>query len=588
MKENINWDLSDLYSSTEDPEIKKNIEELTSLSIKFKAKYKNSISNLSSSELYDAFSEYEKILSIIYKLGEFAQLLTSIETNNSKYKSFESEIEELSANIENNLVFFDLELGNLPEEKQKQLLSSKKLGNYNYYMHRIFETAQYNLSEKEEQLINIKDLSGTDGWEKMYEELTSNFEFTIKIENRNIKMNGSQLRALRLHPDSNVRKSAMKKLFSKYQENSIAITSAYNNILKDFNLERKLRGYKSSIQVKNIENDLDDKIVSTLHEVTKTSYPLVQRFYSIKKELLNKKTLFLSDIYAPQQKSVKEYDWAETKDIVLNSFRAFDHQFYQIAKQMITEKRIDVNIKQGKRGGAFCSSSTPELKPYILLNHTGKTRDLYTFAHETGHAIHDILCSKQSILNYHPILPMAETASVFSEMLLTDFLLKTSNDKTFKRNLLTEKIQDIFATSHRQNMFSNFEKRTHKKLSEGLLSSKELCSIYKEELQNMFGDVVKITDEYTWEWASIPHIFGSPFYVYAYNFANLIVMALYQQYKEEGESFIPKFKMMLSMGSSASPRDITGLIGIDITDRKFWKKSIKVIESYIDELEKLL
>jgi len=220
-----------------------------------------------------------------------------------------------------------------------------------------------------------------------------------------------------------------------------------------------------------------------------------------------------------------------------------------------------------------------------MLNYLGKPRDVSTMAHELGHAIHDVLASKQTLTNFHPILPLAETASVFSEMLVTDHLKKQLTDKQSKIVMLCEKCEDIFATSHRQNMFSMFEKQSHSSISDKLLSSDELCELYHEQLLSMFGDSVTITPEYHWEWASIPHFLDYPFYVYAYNFGNLLVFALYQMYLEEGQDFVPKLKTLLEAGSFQSPLDITRSIGIDIESADFWQKSIVYIQDMVDELE---
>jgi oligoendopeptidase F len=273
---------------------------------------------------------------------------------------------------------------------------------------------------------------------------------------------------------------------------------------------------------------------------------------------------------------------------VLECFSAFDDDFYKMAKTMFDEDRIDAPVSHGKKGGAFCYGSTPELRPYIMLNFLGKQQDIFTIAHELGHAVHDFFSAKQTLLNYHPILPLAETASVFSEMLVTDLLLKRDTDPTTKKAILTDKLESIFATSHRQNMFSRFEITAHKTISKRLMSSDELCELYKSELNMMFGKSIRYTDEYSWEWSSIPHIYEVPFYVYAYNFGNLLVMALYQSYLEDGKLFIPKYKQFLSMGSSASPFDIAKLVGANINSIDFWEKSLLYIEKLIFDLEGLV
>ena len=272
----------------------------------------------------------------------------------------------------------------------------------------------------------------------------------------------------------------------------------------------------------------------------------------------------------------------------MDGFYAFDQEFGDIAQKMFDDHRIHAPVLKNKRGGAFCSGSVPEVYPYVMLNFLGKPRDVSTMAHELGHAIHDVLAAKQSLVNYHPILPLAETASVFSEMVITDKLKKEISDKQSKIVLLSEKLEDIFATSHRQNMFSEFEKKTHGILSEKLCSAPELCDIYYGLLKNVFGSSVTLTKEYSWEWATIPHFLDYPFYVYAYNFGNLLVIALYQKFLEEGSSFIPKLKSILAAGNSCSPLAMTQSIGVDIESADFWQKSIIYIESMLDELETLV
>jgi len=401
-------------------------------------------------------------------------------------------------------------------------------------------------------------------------------------------MNGSELRALRYHPKQDVRCEAMTCFFSRYEEQKLAVTHAFNHIVKDCAIEREIRGYKSPISVRNVQNDLDDKVVQVLHEVTQESSHLVNRYYKLKARLLGLERFTLADIYAPLPQSSTSFTWEQATDLVLRGFQNFDPTFHEMAKKMFDENRVDAPVTASKRGGAFCSSSTPDVAPYVLLNFLGKQRDVSTMAHELGHAIHDMYCSKQNLFNYHPILPLAETASVFSEMIVTDLLLKEQTDKTSKIALLTEKLEDIFATSHRQNMFSFFEQTIHAQIEKGLMSTTELCETYQSSLESMFGDAVTYTPEYQWEWSTIPHLVESPFYVYAYNFGNLLVMALYQSYLEEGAAFIPKFKELLSLGSSKSPVAITQVVGVDITDPNFWRKSLVYTEHLIDELESLI
>lgn len=586
--EAVRWDLSELYQSLDDPAIPAALQKIEQDVDQFVGRYKNHISELSSEALSTAFQQLAALLENAYKLEQYASLRYAVDTSDEQLKAFEAKINELTAKASNKLVFFDLELGRLTPAQMDRHRQAGCLSAYHYYLKRKFETAKYDLSEKEEQLGTLKDLTGSQAFYTLYEELVSSFRFEFELDGVKQTLNGDELRALRQHPDQEVRRRAMKDFLNRYQEHRIVISNCYNNIVKSYNIERELRGYPNAITQRNVGNDLNDQAVAALHEATVASYPLVHRYYDLKKKIMNLSDMTLADIYAPMPASSKSYSWDEAQSLVLTAFARFDNDFHQKARLMLDQQRIDAPVEPAKRGGAFCSSSIPGLNPYVLLNFTGKLRDVSTLAHELGHAIHAMFSSRQTIFNYHAILPLAETASLFSEMVLTDHLLKHESDPQVKISLLTNKLEEIFASSHRQNMFSCFEMATHDKIHRNLLSADELCRLYREELEKMFGQSVIITEEYQWEWAAIPHIFAYPFYVYAYNFANLLVLALYQHFLEQGTDFIPKFKQMLALGSSTDPVTITALAGADIRHQSFWEKSLKVIERYIDELEELI
>lgn len=587
--ENIRWNLVDLFKGIDDPAIQQVLTTSKSNAEKFQKTYKGRVAELSAQELAKAYLDHEEMAVPLYKVSQFASLTLSTDTSNHDAKALESKIDDASSEIENLLVFFELELGHISKERYEMLKKDPALQNYAYLLERSFENAKYNLSEKEEQVINLKDLTGIDAHKKLYEEFTSAFEFEFTLDGKLNKMNGSELRALRQHENKDVRRSAMKLFLSRYEDHKIVFEHLYNQVAKDFATEINLRGYpKSAISVRNLGNDLSDEAVQALHDATSESTALVSRYYKLKAKLLNLPDMTLADIYAPMPKSSKKYSYEEAKQLVLDGFKAFDEEFYSFAKLMFDQNRIDAPVLPKKRGGAFCSSSTPDVKPYVLLNFLGRQRDVSTMAHELGHAIHDMYCEKQTLFNYHPILPLAETASVFSEMIITDLLLKQEGSREDKIALLTDKLEDIFATSFRQNMFSRFEMQAHGKIAEGLMSHRDLCDLYQSELKLMFGDSVTFTPEYQWEWAAIPHIYNWPFYVYSYNFGNLLVMALYQKYKEEGQAFIPKLKAVLAMGSAANPTEITAIVGADITSKAFWKKSMTIIEGLLKQLEDLV
>ena len=584
--ENIRWDLTDLFIGADDPKINESLALSSDRAVAFKHKYKSKVSDLTILDLNYAYTELIELFEPIYRVHQFGSLSLSTNTSDDAIKSLSARIEETLSSISNKILFFSLELAE--RDDLETLENMPGLEDFKYNLNQTHKTKKYNLSEKEEQLINLKALTGKSAFKKMYSEYTSSFMFEFELDSDVINLTGTELRALRQHSDSDVRHRAMDTFFTKFKENKLIFTHVYNDIIKDYNIDRNLRGYPSSINVMNVNNDIDDSAVSALMDVTTESNTLVQRYYKLKRKMLGLNELTLADIYAPLPNASRTYTWNEAQKLVLDAFASFDDEFYVLAKSMFDLNRIDGPAVPNKRGGAFCSSSTPDLKPYVLLNFTGKLRDVSTMAHELGHAIHAMLSTSQHLFNYHPIMPLAETASVFSEMILTDKILKEIDDKDGKISLLTSKLEDIFATSHRQNIFSRFEVKTHKIISERLMSSDELCEAYREELEEMFGDSVAYSDIYNWEWASIPHMLNVPFYVYAYNFANLLVIALYQQYLDEGDTFVPTFKAFLGSGSSASPSELTKTMGVDINNPDFWRQSLKYIEGMIDQLEELL
>ncbi|MFC1770719.1 M3 family oligoendopeptidase [Candidatus Margulisiibacteriota bacterium] len=584
---NVRWDLSEFASGINDPHITRIIDETKKQAREFSSKYKGSLASLSPAGLKEAHVLLEQLLSPLYKISQYIHLEYSIKTNDDQIKALVAKIDEVESEIQNLLVFFDLELAKMPADSF-QKFESPLLGEYGYHLSMVRKTAEYKLSEEVEKVINLKDLVGTNAHTKLYSELTSGFEFEFEVDGKKKKLNGSELRAQRYNPDPDVRQKAMKLFFQRYEDNKLVISHLYNNILKDYAIEKNLRGYKSAISIRNVSQDLDDKAVQVLHEVTTESSSLVHRYYKLKAKILGLPKMTLADIYAPLPEVKREFAWDESKEIVLNCFKSFDKDFYSMADLMFKEKRIDAPVCQGKRGGAFCYSSIPEMKPFVMLNFLGKPRDVTIMAHELGHAIHSMLCSGQTLSNFHPILPFAETASIFSEMVVTERLLAQENDKQLKISLLCEKLEDVFASSHRQNMFSRFEMATHKQIAKQIMSPQELCGLYNEELKIMFGNAVECPKEYQWEWSAIPHIFEWPFYVYSYNFANLLVIALYQKYLEEGQSFMPQLHEFLQAGSSASPDDLAKIVNVDIRDPNFWQKSLKYIDSLITNLEQLV
>ncbi|MEM7034607.1 MAG: M3 family oligoendopeptidase [Chloroflexota bacterium] len=359
----------------------------------------------------------------------------------------------------------------------------------------------------------------------------------------------------------------------------------YNYRVRDWaNEQINLRSFKAPISVRNLNNDIPDDVVDTLLDVIQGESEVFHRYFSLKAKWLGMPKLRRYDLYAPLSKSQKTIDYADAATMVLETFDSFSPILATHAQRVFDEQHIDSEVRAGKRGGAFCSSVFPELTPYVLMNYTGEVRDVATLAHELGHAIHAMMASDHTLFTFHSSLPMAETASVFSEMLLTDHLLANETDPQVRRDLLATAIDDAYATVLRQAYFVLFEREAHKMVMENK-TVEEINEAYMANLKQQFGDVIDIDEGFKWEWIMIPHIYRVPFYCYAYSFGQLMVLALYQQFKDEGAGFVPKYLKILAYGGSASPNDILTEAGIDISSPDFWRGGFRVLDRMIDELE---
>jgi len=347
-----------------------------------------------------------------------------------------------------------------------------------------------------------------------------------------------------------------------------------------------LRKFSSPLAVRNLGNDIPDKAVDTLLEVARKNTGIFQRYFKMKAKLLGMDKLRRYDVYAPVVKAEKEFEFASAAEMVLDSFSEFEPKVGELAQRVFDQNHMDSEVRKGKRDGAFCWSVTPEMTPWVLLNYQGRARDVATMAHELGHAIHSMLASHHSAFTYHSSLPLAETASTFGEMMLTDRLLAEESDEDVRRDILFKQVDDAYATIMRQSYFALFEKEAHEMVVNNA-SVDELAAAYMENLKEQFGDSLDISDEFKWEWVSIPHIYHTPFYVYAYAFGQLLVLSLYQQFKQEGEAFKPKYLKILSAGGSEAPAKILVEAGIDIESAEFWQGGFDVVNGLMKQLEEL-
>ncbi len=531
--------------------------------------------------------EYEEMSIVSHKLGAYAGLWFAENTQDGGALTFRRQVEQMLTELGNRTLFFTLWWKSLNDDAAARLLQNS--GDLRYFLEaeRLFKP--HTLSEPVEQVINLKDVNGMNGIITLYDMLTNRMKFTLKVNGRDKHLTREELMTFVRQDDAAMRAAAYRELYRVYGSEGKLLAQIYAYRVQDWASEQlQLRKFVSPLAVRNLANDVPDAATDTLLEVCRANAPLFQRYFKRKAKWIGIPSgkLRRYDIYAPLKPSSKKYRYEQAVEMVLESFHAFSPQVAQLARQIFEDGHVDSQIRAGKMGGAFCYGVLPGLSPYVLLNYAGRANDVSTMAHEFGHAIHALLASDHSALTFHSALPLAETASVFSEMLLTERLLADEKDAGVRRDLLASKIDDTYATIMRQAYFILFERAAHKMFIEGK-SVEDVCKTYLENLREQFGDAVQIGKEFQWEWVSIPHIYHTPFYTYAYSFGNLLTLALYKQYRREGESFKPRYLKILAYGGSASPQEILSEAGIDITSKAFWQGGFDVIREWIEQLEEL-
>lgn len=583
-----NWDLTDLYKSVNDPAINKDLELTLKRAKSFNKEYKNTLSkNLSASKLFSVVKKYEAIIQEAVKPSTFASLVFSVDSNNPRHGAFLQAMKAKYLEIHQQLLFFELELLKLPDETLVSLAKDEKLANYHHFLTLLLINKPHRLTETEEKIFNDKTLTGSGAFIRLFEEELARKKFGLVLGKKKRLLNEAALLALFHSPDRETRHAAAEALSDGLQQELKRLTYITNILIEDKAINDRYFRYEYPEQERHIANEVDQETVETLTRTVTNNYKVVQDFYLFKKSVLGYKTLYVYDVYAPVTKSQKKTPYNKAKDIVLSSFANFDTGYSNLARLFFDKNWIDVGIKDGKRGGAFCEYTTPDLHPYILLNYSGNIRDVLTLAHELGHGINACLAKNQTYLNFDWPLILAETASVFSEMLVFDDLKEKLSAKE-KFALYMSKIEDIFATVYRQISMYLFEKDLHcARREKGELTAEEIGRMWNKRRREMFGASVAVSDDYNSWWSYIPHFKHTPFYVYAYAFGELLTLSLYNQYKQDRDKFIPKYLELLSAGSTKTPQELLKPLGVDLKDKKFWQGGIGVIQKLVQEAKEI-
>ncbi len=579
------WSLADLYPGFNTPELESAFDVIEEQVTSFEGLRSNLTPDMPADRFLDVVRASEEMSRVAHKLYAFAGLSFAADTQDQKAQSLQSRVQQFLADMENRTLFFDLWWKDLDDENAKRLMDAS--GDYQYYLEEMRHFKLHTLSEPEEKVINLKNVTGSQALITLYSSITSRYVYKVEVEGETKELTRGELMAYVQGPDPDLRAAAYQELYRVFGEDAPILGQMYQTRVRDWRNENvTLRKFSSPLAVRNLSNDIPDKAVDTLLEVARKNTGIFQRYFKMKAKLLGMDKLRRYDVYAPVVKAEKEFEFASAAEMVLDSFNEFEPKVGELAQRVFDQDHMDSEVRKGKRDGAFCWSVTPEMTPWVLLNYQGRARDVATMAHELGHAIHSMLASHHSAFTYHSSLPLAETASTFGEMMLTDRLLAEESDEDVRRDILFKQVDDAYATILRQSYFALFEKQAHEMVVNNA-SVDELAAAYMENLKEQFGDSLDISDEFKWEWVSIPHIYHTPFYVYAYAFGQLLVLSLYQQYKQEGEAFKPKYLKILSAGGSEAPAKILGEAGIDIESAEFWQGGFDVVDGLVKQLEEL-
>jgi oligoendopeptidase F len=541
---------------------------------------------MATSIFHPLLSLSEDIAAASSRVGAYAYLWFSENTKDLAARSFKTKVEERLTALQNRLVFFDLWWQSIDQDNARRLMTGA--GTLRYYLETIRRFQPHTLSEPEEKIVNIKNITGRSAIHSLYDIVTNAFTFTLTVNGKRKTMTREELTSYLRHAQGRLREAAYRELYHVYADQHDLLGEIYKTLANDWKAENlQLRQFASPIATRNLGNDIPDTAVTSLLKVCQKNAGIFQHYFRIKARLCKIKPMSRYHIYAPHRTAQKSYRYQDAARMVLDAYRGFSPQLADLAERVVQERHIDARTRPGKIGGAYCYSVIPNMTPYVLLNFTGEARDIATMAHELGHAVHGMLAAKHSIFTFHSTLPLAETASVFGERILSDALMNQERNKQVRQGLLLNQLDDIYATVLRQAYFVQFENKAHEMVAQGA-TVKDLAKTYLADVRQQFGKDIKVPEEFQWEWLTIPHIFASPFYCYAYSFGNLLVLALYRMYQKEGATFVPKYLDLLSTGGSEAPQAILAKVGVDMASEDFWQSGFDTIREMVDQLEHTL
>ena len=589
--EGIRWNLNDLFTAADDPQIENTLGDCRTRAEAFAKRVRPLMQNpqtLGAEDLLRALTDLEIIYEALGRVGSYAGLLYAADTANPVHQDLEQKVEQRSTEVRNLLLFFELEWLKFDDQTADRLLENERLKSYAHYLRNLRRYRPHTLTEPEEKVVNEKNNTGPNAFGRLFSEITSALLFTLNIDGKQEPRNLSQMLSLLHDPDRTLRQRAMETLYRGLSEHGQVLSFIYDTLIQDHLTMDRLRLYNDPMAQRHLSNEIDPGAVKIMMEVTEEHYGLAQDYFRLKAKLLGLPRIALYDQYAPLGKEARPFRYAQARELILEAFESFDPYFRQLAEEFFAKNWIDAEMRNGKRGGAFCASPSPKLHPYILCNYDDHLRDAMTLAHELGHGLHGCLSRKQNYFNYDTPLTTAETASIFGEMLVFDHLLPRVSDRQAQLAFSAARIEDVLATVFRQNVLTRFEELAFAARQDRRLTAEALGNLWLDVNRKYYGETVEIVDGYRWGWSYIPHFIHSRFYCYSYVFGQLLVLALYRMYKDQGKSFVPKYLALLEAGGSDSPQALLRPLGVDIHEREFWRKGFEEIAAMIATLQSLI
>jgi oligoendopeptidase F len=572
------WDLDPLVDGKGEEGVKAQLDDAQRRADAFAERYPGRLPELDGPAFVAAMRELAAIFELVGKAGSYASLQFSTNTADPARGALLQLVEERGTAIETKLLFFGLEWAALDDAKAEELLAADGLDFARHYLRMERRYRPHLLTEPEEKVVAEKSVTGRSAWSRLFSEHVS----AIEIAGEPLDVALSRL----LSADRDVRRTTSEAVSAALEPGLRTRAFIFNTLIHDKAVEDRLRNYPMWLSSRNLANEVSDESVQALVEAVKSRYDIPQRWYRLKAQMLGVERLADYDRSAAVTTEDERFAWTESRDLVLDSFGSFSGEMESLARRFFDDRWIDAPVRPGKRGGAFCASTVPSVHPYVMLNFTFKRRDVLTLAHELGHGLHFALAAKQGIFQQGTPLTVAETASVFGETIVFNRLLEQARSPESRLALLSEAIEGAIATVFRQTAMNQFEDAVHTaRRTEGELSVERFNEAWTTTQEDLFGDSVEITDGYRTWWSYVPHFVGTPGYVYAYAYGQLLALSVYGRYLEEGPSFAPRYLEMLSAGGSMLPEDLGKIVGIDLTDPGFWSAGLGLVERQLEAAE---